>query len=1072
VASADGTTQDITITINGTNDAAMISGDVAGAVTEDNGEFIIGTTGGTLTATDIDNDDNVFQTNSGLLSYGSFDIGAGGVWSYTLDNENAEVNALNTGGTLTDSFTALSVDGTEQTVSITISGTNDAAVISGTTTGTVTEDSEVAATGTLLATDVDNPDNAFQTAIDISDYGSYAVTADGDWSYTVDSSFVAVQELGAGDTLEDSFVVLSEDGTMQTVDITIDGVNDAAVITGLAEGSVLEDSEETLQTFGSVNIADADANEAFFVAETITGPIGALTIDVDGNFSYSANNTLAAVQAANVDTPVIDSFTIQTVDGTTSTINITITGINDAAVITGDLAGNVTEDDSAATVASGTLTATDVDNDTTFQANSGGALYGSFTVDAAGAWSYMLDDTNFEVDGLNDGETLTDSFDVLSADGTSQTVTITIAGSTDAAVITGDIAGTVGEDDDSDTLGLPSATGKLFAEGFSFLPTAAGGDYGIFSSTMTGKWEYTLDSSNPILNGLREGQTLTDTFTVSASDFTTQDVTITIEGENDAPVAAAIFGEIDDAGAPNIILNGVFSDPDVGDTLSFNIDTSATLGMVINNNDGSFSYETGAAFEFLPEGAVAFDTFDYTVTDSEGASNTATATITVTGLDNDDLVLGTEADDVLSGGEGSDFIVGFAGADVLIGGTGGDVLDGGEGIDTADYATSGTFVNVSLLTGFSSGGVDSHARGDSFISIENLAGSAFNDLLNGDQGVNMLTGGGGNDLLRGRDGGDMLIGGTGSDTADYADSTAFVNVSIATGFAGGGSGNHASGDTFSSIENLTGSAFNDLLSGDAGANILDGKAGNDLFKGRAGGDTLIGGNGSDTSDYSESNAFVNVSIATGFAGGGSGSHAIGDTFSSIENLNGSRFGDILNGDGIANILSGLGGDDVLRGRSGGDTLDGGAGSDTADYLGSGSGVNVSLLTGFAGGASGSHSIGDTFISIENLAGSDMNDRLLGDNDANVLTGRGGDDFLSGRGGADTFVFGNGFGQDSVVDFENGLDMLDFSTNSSVAAFADLVVTAQGSDAVVTDANGNSVTLLNAAGLIDDGDFIF
>src|SRR5947208_2838509 len=89
---------------------------------------------------------------------------AGGVWTYTLDNSNAAVQALNVGGTLTDHITVASEDGTTQVVTITINGTNDAAIISGATTGSVIEAGGVAngtpgtptASGTLTDTDVDN----------------------------------------------------------------------------------------------------------------------------------------------------------------------------------------------------------------------------------------------------------------------------------------------------------------------------------------------------------------------------------------------------------------------------------------------------------------------------------------------------------------------------------------------------------------------------------------------------------------------------------------------------------------------------------------------------------------------------------------------------------------------------------------------------------------------------------------------------------------------------------------------------------------------------------------------------
>jgi len=473
------------------------------------------------------------------------------------------------------------------------------------------------------------------------------------------------------------------------------------------------------------------------------------------------------------------------------------------------------------------------------------------------------------------------------------------------------------------------------------------------------------------------------------------------------------------------------------------------------------------------------------------------------GVDGDDLLRGRGGADSLEGGTGNDtadysesgawvnvsLLTGFAGGgagshatgdmfdsienligsahadrlngdnsdNLLEGGAGADTLNGNGGSDTAGYAGSDTGVNVSLATGYASGG---HATGDVFIGIENLAGSAHADMLNGDHGANVLSGGGGDDLLRGRGGADALEGGAGSDTATYSDSAGWVNVSLASGFAGGGSGSHAIGDTFDSIENLTGSAHDDRLSGDGGSNVLEGGAG---------ADTLDGNGGSDTASYAGSASGVTVSLLTGYTTGGD---AAGDVLDSIENLRGSARADMLLGDHGANRLEGGAGDDLLRGRDGADALVGGAGSDTADYTESAGFVNVSLLTGFTGGGAGSHAIGDTFESIENLTGSAHGDRLNGSHGANRLEGAGGDDTLIGNGGADVFVFRAGFGADVVEDFHNGTDRLDFTGHTGVSALGDLTITDAGADAVVSDGAGGTITLLGAAGLIDGADFLF
>ncbi|MEM7710445.1 MAG: calcium-binding protein, partial [Pseudomonadota bacterium] len=91
-------------------------------------------------------------------------------------------------------------------------------------------------------------------------------------------------------------------------------------------------------------------------------------------------------------------------------------------------------------------------------------------------------------------------------------------------------------------------------------------------------------------------------------------------------------------------------------------------------------------------------------------------------------------------------------------------------------------------------------------------------------------------------------------------------------------------------------------------------------------------------------------------------------------------------------LGGGRGDDRLTGGGGADTLDGGAGSDTADYSDAEDGVRLNLRA--------AHPEGDTYESIESLAGSAFDDRILGDASANMLTGQGGADVLWGRNGDD------------------------------------------------------------------------
>ena len=110
------------------------------------------------------------------------------------------------------------------------------------------------------------------------------------------------------------------------------------------------------------------------------------------------------------------------------------------------------------------------------------------------------------------------------------------------------------------------------------------------------------------------------------------------------------------------------------------------------------------------------------------------------------------------------------------------------------------------------------AAANSYTSIENLRGSSFDDELKGDDA---------NNVLRGGLGADNLNGGAGSDYADYSAASEGVVANLVTG----GTGGEAAGDTYTSIENIRGSAFNDFLVGDAGSNILRGELGADILRG-------------------------------------------------------------------------------------------------------------------------------------------------------------------------------------------------------------------------------------------------
>ena len=272
---------------------------------------------GDLTSTDVDNPNDAWTAVSTATAstngYGTYTLTAAGVWTYTLDNSNATVQALSTGDTLPDTFTVTTIDGTPQLVTITIHGTNDAAVISGDITGTVLEAGGVAngtpgiptATGDLDAADVDNPPDwtpVGTPTASANGYGSYTLTAAGVWTYTLDNSKPTVQALNVGGTLTDTFTATTVDGTAQVVTITINGANDAAVITGDTTGSVIEaggvanGTPGTSFVVGDLDAADVDnPSDSWTAIETPTlsaNGYGTFTIDAAGcGFTYLMTTT-------------------------------------------------------------------------------------------------------------------------------------------------------------------------------------------------------------------------------------------------------------------------------------------------------------------------------------------------------------------------------------------------------------------------------------------------------------------------------------------------------------------------------------------------------------------------------------------------------------------------------------------------------------------------------------------------------------------------------------------------------------------------------------------------------------
>jgi VCBS repeat-containing protein len=232
-------------------------------------------------------------------SYGTFSLNSAGVWTYTLDNANTDVQALGAGDSLTETFTAVSVDGSaSEVITITINGTNDIPTLGGVVSGSVTEDGATLASGTLTVSDVDAGESSFAAQSNVAgSYGTFSLNSAGVWTYTLDNANTDVQALGAGDSLTETFTAVSVDGSAsEVITITINGTNDIPTLGGVVSGNVTEDGA-TLAS-GTLTVSDVDAGESSFTAQSnVAGSYGTFSLNSAGVWTYTLDNANTDVQA-------------------------------------------------------------------------------------------------------------------------------------------------------------------------------------------------------------------------------------------------------------------------------------------------------------------------------------------------------------------------------------------------------------------------------------------------------------------------------------------------------------------------------------------------------------------------------------------------------------------------------------------------------------------------------------------------------------------------------------------------------------------------------------------------------
>ncbi len=593
-------------------------------------------------------------------TYGTLTIGADGSYKYVA---NSNISGLGDGQSVTDTFVYTIKDNANATTTANIvikvlgldsegSGNNNPVATNN--TNSVNEDATVSATdgstgatGDVLTNDTDaDGDTLTVSAIQNSSgtsgtlgsgltgtYGTLTINADGSYSYAADQS--AADDLDSGDQVTDVFTYTVSDGNggqdTATITITITGVNDAPVAvddtdavledatitkTGAQDDVLNDDSDADDSASLSVsNISHSNGNTGSVSSGStynssstqIVGTYGTLNIGADGSYTYTADQSAADdLDAGDV---VTDVFTYTLTDGTTSdnqtaTLTITVTGINDTPVAQDDV-GVIAEDS--------TLTVTNGAN-----ANVSGSY------DATGEHSGDVIDTS--------SSSHTDSDPDDSA--TLSVSQIRKDGGSDSSVSSGSSYDSSG--------------------------TSVTGTYGTLTIGADGSYTYVADQA--AADALDLNDSADDVFTYTLTDGTTSttaNITITVKGINDDPVAVNDTDTVSEGATvtktgsqDDVLADDTDTDEDATLTVtaiqpsggsSSNVSSGSTYqssgtsvtgtyGTLTIGADGSYTYTADqAAADALDDTETATDTFTYTVTDENGATATATITITVNG---------------------------------------------------------------------------------------------------------------------------------------------------------------------------------------------------------------------------------------------------------------------------------------------------------------------------------------------------------------------------------------------------------------------------------------------------------
>lgn len=726
---------------------------------------------------------------------------------------------------------------------------------------------------------------------------------------------------------------------------------------------------------------------------------------------------------------------------TTKTLNVGITPVNDAPVVTAGSVGAYLENDGAQTDSSAAVTVQDADSNTTI-ASATVAITGNYTqiedrlafVNTANITAVFNIATGIlMLTGLDTVANYQAALRSVSYENISETPSAAVR------TVTYSVNdGTLASNNATSTINITPATDSLFTGAADII------DFSVLTDvTLPGFDGFAEDGNvNMSLDGNDMVQ-LADNGTINHTNIVNSGG-IFFGGDGNDMIAGGTADDIIDGGNDNDMIDGgdgqdiLFGRAGVDNLLGGNGNDVLVGGSGNDNLDGGNDTDTVDYNQETGGGPVTVDLSAGTATDTFGNTDALTNIENVIGTSLADTITGDDNSNLLIGLDGADIISGGDDIDVLVGGAGNDTLDGGAsisqvfptlsfmgnlGFDTVDYSqeTGGGAINVNLATGVAT---DTFGDTDTITNISRIVGTANNDTFTG----------GADDFFEefdGRGGNDTIDGGSGFDQASYQ----FAATAVAANFSGTtqvtGLGTVNDGqildgdggtDTLVNVESIEGSEFDDIfLTGDTGQGFMRARP-------RGGDDTIDGTAVFTEVDYLFSGATTGVivnfdsvshmGVASNQALDASGDT---DTFINVQAARGTEFDDQFFGDTSFHRYRGGAGDDTYTGGTGTDEV-----SFTSGVNGSTQGAVANIDTvAHAGQAAGTatdeYGDTDTLISIERLRGGELDDTFFGNADANRLRGFDGSDTLFGMGGNDDIQGGDGL---DVLVGGSGDDILD------------------------------------------------